>query len=78
MTDDDDPERWLARSRRHNALRVLAIGLVVLIPTAVWLAMYYNYEGGGASRVRMVGMIGVAIGVLLTGAGGVMFARARR
>jgi hypothetical protein len=78
MTDDDEAAAWLTRTRRHNALRVLAIGLVVLIPTVAWLFAYHDYEGSDNSRVRFVGLGAGSIGTILTIAGGVMYARARR
>jgi len=44
MADEDDPELWLARSNRRAALRVLAVGLLVLVPSSIWLGLYHDWD----------------------------------
>ena len=77
MADDDDPEVWLARSNRRGALRVLGVGLIVLISSSIWLAMYHDWERSASpvTRVKATGSIAIAIGAILTIAGIVMFLR---
>jgi len=44
MTDDEDPIVWAIRTRRRNALRVLAVGASILVVGAIWLANSVGFE----------------------------------
>ena len=77
MADDDDPEAWLARSNRRAALRVLVVGLLVLVPSSIWLGLYHDWDRSTApiTRIKATGAIVIAIGAILTVAGIVMLLR---
>jgi hypothetical protein len=77
--DEGEAEAWMLREKRRAALRILFVGLLVLIPSGIWLATYMDYDPSGEiTRVRVVGGCAVAIGALLTVAGILLFARVRK
>jgi hypothetical protein len=81
MESDLEPELWMARSRRKGALRVIAVGLIVLIAAGVWVFAYFHAEAGTGSpitRTRVVGLTASVIGALMVVIGAIMYVRARR
>jgi hypothetical protein len=77
MADEDDPELWLARSNRRAALRVLVVGLLVLVPSSIWLGFYHDWDlsTSPVTRVKATASIAIVIGAILTVAGIVMLLR---
>jgi hypothetical protein len=73
----DEPEQWMAASKRRGATRLLAVGIVLLVLGGTWGLVYWN-DGVGASPityVRVLTVLVVGIGIGITVAGGVLLAR---
>jgi hypothetical protein len=80
MDDEGEAEAWMWRQKRRAALRILIVGLVVMIPSAIWLVAYIDYDvvDSPITRIRLIGGCFTTIGALLAITGGVLLARARR
>jgi hypothetical protein len=74
----DEPEEWLARRQRRGALLVLAAGVILFVPSLIWMLAYQAWGGAEQVYVVFVGVIATAIGAILTVVGLLMWLRRRR
>jgi hypothetical protein len=80
VAGEDDALEWMFQEKRRGARRILVVGVLVLVPSIVWLVSYFNSAVGASpfTYVRVVGGLAVAIGSSLTIAGAILFTRVRR
>jgi hypothetical protein len=83
--NDDDPEllafSFVAsppRTQLRDALHVVIMGALMLVASALWLAMYIDWGSTEQPYVRFVGYAAVVAGACTTLAGMAMVSRARR
>jgi nitrate reductase gamma subunit len=78
MAEEDEIVVWARRQRRNAGLRVSGIGLLVLVPSLVWLLAYMDWDSASpVTRIKVVGGVAVAVGGSLVLAGLVMLWRSR-
>lgn len=78
--EEDDERAWLLGEKRRAARRILIVGLLVVIPSSIWLAVYHDWDlpDSPITRIRVIGFCAITVGVCLTIAGAVMLLRVRK
>jgi hypothetical protein len=80
MEDEDDERAWLLREKKKAALRILIVGLLIMTPASIWLAVYHDWDlpDSPISRIRVVGFCAIAVGACLASAGVILMLRVRK
>lgn len=77
--DLNEIDAWIVSQRRAAGLRSLAVGLVLCVPTLLWLVVLGGWTTpDGSGRAKVMAVMSAAIGVCLTAVGAFWLARASR
>lgn len=79
LTGDAEIDDWALQQRRRAGWRIIGVGVVVAVPALVWLFVYFNWDTDAPiTRIKVVGGVATAIGMMLVVAGSAMLWKARR
>ena len=79
LTGDAEIDDWALQQRRRAGWRIVGVGAAVFVPALIWLVAYFNWDTDApVTRIKVVGGVATAIGMLLVIAGFAMLWNARK